>query len=94
MLGDYKMKMGWSKATELTEDALRNGLLGDGGIGDGEDGNFIRILVESSREGMVGEYVWSFEDVGGLRRYVRRLCVRKGDNVEMVKSVYDYVGKV
>ncbi|CAG8976442.1 hypothetical protein HYALB_00008031 [Hymenoscyphus albidus] len=91
LLGDYKAKMGWSTAAELSEDVLRDGVLNAGGT---LDAKYIRIVIESSRDGMVGEHVWSFESVDGVRRYVRRLAVRKGEKVVMAKSVYDYTGKV
>lgn len=83
--------MGWSTASELTEDVLKEGIQESGGD-DGE--KYMRIVIESSREGMTGEHVWSFEEVDGLRRYVRRLAVRKGEKVVVAKIVYDYVGKV
>lgn len=90
LLGDYKAKMGWSTAAELTEDILKECIKESGGAEE----KYMRILIESSREGMTGEHVWSFEEVDGLRRYVRRLAVRKGEKVVMAKIVYDYTGKV
>lgn len=83
--------MGWSTAAELTEEVLREGIQESGGTGEEK---YMRILIESSREGMTGEHVWSFEEVDGARRYVRRLAVRKGEKVVVAKIVYDYTGKV
>ncbi len=38
------------------------------------------------------EMVWSFEEVGGVRHYTRRVVARNGDKVERVRLVYDYLG--
>jgi hypothetical protein len=108
LLGHIKGKMGWSTAAELTEndDArsarfLRGMMLKDGCENDGlcdeeagEERRHIRMLLESCRDGWVGEHVWGFEMVEGQRRYTRRIVVRKGDRVEMARLVYDYIGQI
>lgn len=34
--------------------------------------------------------IWGFEDLQGQRRFVRRVVVKKEDQVEKIKLVYDF----
>ena len=49
--------------------------------------------VESPKGGWTAHQIWGFEDVGGGRRYVRHVVVRKGNKVERARLVYDYLGE-
>ena len=49
--------------------------------------------VESPKGGWTAHQIWGFEDVGGGRRYVRHVVVRKGKKVERARLVYDYLGE-
>ena len=42
--------------------------------------------------GWTAEQIWGFEEVNGKRCHARRVVVRKGDEVERVRLVYDYKG--
>lgn len=68
------------------------GLVGRFLKGNGEGGKKIKLVLESKEKGWKGETVWGFEEVEGGRRYVRRLVFRKGEQVEMARLVYDWLG--
>lgn len=57
-----------------------------------KDGLFIQSWVESTEAGWTAEQIWGFDIVDGVRRYTRRVVVRKGEEVERGWLVYDYVG--
>lgn len=42
--------------------------------------------------GWAAEQIWGFEEIEGKRLYTRRVVVRKGDEVERARLVYDYQG--
>lgn len=42
--------------------------------------------------GWTAEQNWGFEEINGARYYTRRVVVRKQDEVQRVRLVYDYIG--
>jgi len=42
--------------------------------------------------GWTAEQIWGFEQIDGKRFYTRRVVVRKGQDVQRVRLVYDYQG--
>ena len=58
---------------------------------DDESGH-IQSWAVSQGGGWTAEQVWGFEEVDGKRYYARRVVVRKGDQVQRVRLIYDYKG--
>jgi hypothetical protein len=57
-----------------------------------DDKTFIVSYVESlDPAAWTALQVWGFQDVGGERRHMRRICVRKGDKKVLFKLVYDFL---
>jgi hypothetical protein len=52
----------------------------------------VQSWAVSQGGGWTAEQVWGFEEIDGERFYTRRVVVRKGDEVERVRLVYDYKG--
>lgn len=62
------------------------------------DSKFIDIdhihswAVSTDGGNWTAEQLWGFEEVDEKRMYTRRVVVRKGDEFERVRIVYDYLG--
>jgi len=52
----------------------------------------VQSWAVSQGGGWTAEQVWGFEEIDGERFYTRRVVVRKEDEVERVRLVYDYTG--
>ena len=52
----------------------------------------VQSWAVSQGGGWTAEQVWGFEKIGGNRYHTRRVVVRKGDQFERVRLVYDYKG--
>jgi len=48
--------------------------------------------VENKKAGWTATQVWGFQTVDGERRYVRKVVVRKGNELRQGFLVYDYAG--
>ena len=60
--------------------------------GDEVKGEVVESYAESvgKEPKWTAEQVWGFEKIGGERRYVRHIVVRKGKEVHKIKTVYDW----
>lgn len=58
------------------------------------EGEVVESYVENEAKGWTGWQVWGFADVAGQRMFTRRFVVRKGDQVERIRLVYDWAGKL
>lgn len=58
------------------------------------DDEHIQSWGVSQNGGWTVEQTWGFEEIEGKRYYTRRFVVRKGDQVQRVRMVYDYKGPV
>ena len=52
----------------------------------------VQSWAVSQGGGWTAEQIWGFETVDGKRFYTRRVVVRKGEQVERVRLVYDFKG--
>ena len=61
-----------------------------------EDGGYVQSWAVNQDEGYgwTAEQIWGFEVLEGKRYYTRRVVVRKGQEVQRVRLVYDYNGSV
>ncbi|KAK7419316.1 hypothetical protein QQZ08_010899 [Neonectria magnoliae] len=58
---------------------------------EGEGKTLVKSYVESQDNGWIATQIWGFQNIGGERRYCRRIVVTKGDQRVQVLFVYDYV---
>ena len=69
---------------------------GDGWIKQGWEeagGEFLESWVKNEEYGWTAHQIWGFDVKDkGERKYVRRIVVRKGDEVKNARMVYDYLG--
>lgn len=52
----------------------------------------VQSWVVSQGGGWTAEQIWGFESIDQKRYYTRRVVVRKGQDVQRVRLVYDYQG--
>lgn len=50
----------------------------------------VQSWAVSQSGGWTAEQIWGFEEIEGKRFYTRRVVVRKGEDVERARLVYDY----
>ena len=59
----------------------------------GVSGEHVQSYVESKTNGWTANQVWGFEEIDGVRRHVRHVVVRKGDeDWKQARLVYDWQG--
>ena len=70
--------------------------LAEGWLGESAEGEVVEGFVENEGSGWTAWQVWGFGEVGGVRRYVRRIVVRKTgkEEVRRVRLVYDFAGEL
>lgn len=49
-------------------------------------------IVESIGHSWVARLTCGFEEIDGERRFVRRVIVTKGEQVEFIRMIFDYKG--
>ena len=54
----------------------------------------LQSWVMNDQGGWTAEQIWGFEEIGEKRYYTRRVVVRKGDQGEKARLVYDYKGPI
>jgi hypothetical protein len=50
----------------------------------------VQSWAVSQGGGWTAEQIWGFEEIEGKRFYTRRVVVRRGEEVERARLVYDY----
>lgn len=87
IFGKLRVRMRWAAAEELDEldEFLAQGF---------EEGmkGLIRMMTEHVDVGLVTHQTFGFEDIGGTRFHTRHIVVKKGEEVEKLRQVYDYIG--
>lgn len=70
--------------------------LAEGWLKEMEEGEIIESYVENEGNKWTAWQVWGFAEIGGERKQVRRIVVRKTDKdeVKRVRLVYDYLGEL
>ena len=48
------------------------------------------VQVESQGNGWTAHQIWGFAEINGVRKYSRRVVVRKGKDVKRARLVYDF----
>ena len=83
MMGPVKAKARWIEPSAADDDFLSSGWVDEGP-------QQIQAYVESVGDGWTANQVWGFELREGNRRFVRRVVVKKDQQVEKVRLVYDF----
>jgi hypothetical protein len=83
-----------AKGKGVTEDDAK--YLAEGWLKETEEGEVIESFVENEGSKWTAWQVWGFAEIGGERKQVRRIVVRKTDKNEVrrVRLVYDYAGEL
>jgi len=84
------IRLGDLKAGDGTEESDLPFLTG--GWEGGLDDDHVQSYVESRTDTWTANQIWGFEDVAGVRRHVRHVVVRKGDDWKQARLVYDFTG--
>lgn len=63
---------------------------GDAYLKEGWEGEVVEVEIESISDTWTVHQTWSFSDVEGHRRHVRRVVARKGKNEHKIRLIYDW----
>lgn len=88
IFGTVKGRSRYVPLSEVTDDFLKKGWLPEMSEGDAK---MIQSYVESVGGGWTADQIWGFEEVNGERRYTRHALVKKGDQFQTARLVYDWV---
>lgn len=82
------------KGKGVTEEDAK--YLAEGWLKEVEEGEVIESYVENEGNKWTAWQIWGFAEIGGERKQVRRIVVRKTDKneVKRVRLVYDYIGEL
>lgn len=64
--------------------------LKEGWGADTIEGEVVEVEIESITDTWTVHQTWSYSDVEGLRRHVRRVVARKGKNEHKIRLIYDW----
>jgi hypothetical protein len=84
-----------AKGKGVTEEDAQ--FLAEGWLKETEEGEVMESFVENEGNQWTAWQIWGFAEVGGERRYVRRIVVRKTagkEEVRRVRLVYDFAGEL
>lgn len=76
---------------DVEEDAK---FLAEGWLKETEEGEVLESFVDNDGNKWTGWQLWGFAEIGGERKFTRRVAIRKKDNKDFlrVRLVYDYAG--
>lgn len=74
------------KLADVTADAY----LKEGWGAEATDSEVVEVEIESVSDTWVVQQIWSFADVEGQRRHVRRVWAKKGKNEHKIRLIYDW----
>lgn len=103
LFGTVKGRTRYSTLSAILEEAKGKGVteedakyLAEGWLKEAEEGEVIESFVENDGNKWTAWQVWGFAEIGGERKHVRRIVVRKSDKNEVrrVRLVYDYTGEL
>ena len=97
LFGDLKGRSRWIKLADLDEADEDQKFLRQDWLPESAEGEMVESYVENDDKGWTGHQVWGFQEIKVAeekeRRHVRNVVVRKGDDVQRIKLVFDWVGK-
>jgi len=82
----------WIKIADIKEDddAESEKHLKEGWAQETLDGEAIDSYVESVKNGWTARQIWGFGEIGGVRRYIRRVVVKKAGKAQRQVLAYDF----
>lgn len=97
LFGDLKGRSRWIKLADLDEADEDQKFLRQDWLPESAEGEMVESYVENDDKGWTGHQVWGFQEIEVAeekeRRHVRNVVVRKGDDVQRIKLVFDWAGK-
>jgi len=87
IFGTVKSYSQWRKLSELSDTDEDDKFLKDGWL---DEPDYIETNAENQGNGWVARQVWGFAETGGVRKYTRRVVVKKGKDVKRARLVYDF----
>ncbi|KAF2187715.1 hypothetical protein K469DRAFT_628626 [Zopfia rhizophila CBS 207.26] len=102
LFGDVRGKTRWVKLEDIVkekeggeQDLLEDAkFLVEGWDEETRNGELVDSFVENEDRGWTAWQIWGFATVDGKRMLTRRFAVRKGKEVERIRLVYEYAGKL
>ncbi|KAH6638355.1 hypothetical protein C7974DRAFT_306901 [Boeremia exigua] len=103
LFGTVKGRNRYTTLATVLEEAKGKGVveedakfLAEGWLKETAEGDIIEAFVENEGNKWTAWQIWGFAEIGGERKYVRRIAVRKTDKneVQRVRLVYDYAGEL
>ena len=103
--GTVKGRSRYNTLSAVLEEAKAKGVKGEeedarflaeGWLEESVEGEVMESFVENEGSGWTAWQVWGFAEIGGQRKYVRRIVVRKTnkDEFKRVRLVYDFAGEL
>ncbi|KAE9567299.1 hypothetical protein CGCF415_v011913 [Colletotrichum fructicola] len=83
--GRLRVQNGWSALSDIKDKFLTDGLQKEH-----SQESVIMIKVENLDHAWTQEQTWGFEEIDGIRRYVRKIVVTKEGKRETARLVFDY----
>lgn len=97
IFGKLKGKSRWiatgSPEYEALDQFMRDGWLEEGEEGGPNGETHVQSWVVNEERGWTAEQIWGFAIIEEKRYYTRRVVATKGDEVLVVRLVYDWQGK-
>lgn len=101
MFGSLRGRSRWLSSSSFNNASEGEGMdsfLTEGWLEEGEEAgpageSKIESFSESNGNGWTADQMWGFAVVDGKRYHVRRVVVKKGEEVLRVRLVYDWQGK-
>lgn len=103
LFGTVKGRNRYTTLSVVLEEAKGKGVteedtkyLAEGWLKESEEGEVIETFVENEGNKWTAWQIWGFAEVGGERKFVRRVVVRKTNKneVQRVRLVYNYAGEL
>ena len=89
--GHVKNKSRWIQVQEIADEFLAEGWIQ--GEGDNDERRVLETLGESCERAWIAHQIWGFGIVQGERRHVRKVVVRRNEELASVRLVYDWLGR-
>jgi hypothetical protein len=90
IFGAVKGTSKWIKLSDLSDSDADEAFLKKEWDEATTQGEVIDSYVESVGNGWTARQIWGFSTVDGVRKYTRRVVVKKGDKVQRERLIYDF----
>jgi len=91
IFGHLKGKSRWLNPADVPDEWMKEDFLTADEEKGGPNGElFVESYVENEEKGWTGDQIWGFAVIDGVRYYVRRVTIVKGDTTLKVRLVYNW----